>query len=838
MLSATVSRIRTSGRNYRSLVAATALAIFFGPVASLAGPIHEAERALAADATTGSVAGVVYDEAGVTLQAATAVLYAASDSSMVTGGATSADGTFQFEKVAPGDYWVRITFVGFVDYNSDVFAVEAGETVELPQVTLETDAVMLGSLNVEAERDIIEVKPDKTVLNVQGTVNSAGSDALELLKKAPGVVVDNNDNIVVSGKSGVQVYIDGKPSPLSASDLAAQLKTMQASEIDAIEIVTNPGSKYDAEGNAGIINIRMRRDRSLGFNSTLDLGWAQGRDARYNAGTTFNFRNRRVNVFGAYAFNGGEGESFIDIYRVQGDRVYDQKSSTRNSGPANNFRFGTDVFIGDNLVAGMLVSGMINDANWNNSSLTPISDRQTDETVSILEAASDNDGVRRNLNLNANLRWDNRAGITSNFDADAGFFHNGNSSFQPNYFRDPSPGGGTIANIFEATSPTNIDILAAKFDHERPLAGGVAGAGVKISNVNTDNRYGFYQIVEGVPQLDADRSNDFFFRETIGAAYANWAASKGRFDLSAGVRAEYTSSNGELTAFREAQDDDNVTRGYLDFFPSGGVTYKATDLHQFRVNYSRRIDRPNYADLNPFEFKLDELTFAKGNPFVQPQYTHSVSLTHTYKYVLNTSVSYSYTDDYFAKVSDTTDVSRTVLTTLNLSSQEVLSANVSYPYNITSWWSTYTSVTGYHTRNRATLSGDRAVDVSQTTGNVYHQSSFKLPRGWSYELSGYYNTPSIWGAVYEVDANYSMDTGVRKRFMQGRADLKLTLTDVFNTAPWHATQEFSGLYMDVSGGWDSRRLRVNLTYNLGNSQVKKARQRETSTADETSRTSG
>ncbi len=781
-----------------------------------------------------SVTGTVLDTDGTGLQAATAALYALPDSSLVSGAATDDQGMFLIGSIRPGSYFVRVSFIGYTTTDTPTVQLVASQTYKVEDISLSADGMSLSAVNVDAERALIEVQPDKTVLNVQGTINATGSNGLELLKKSPGVVVDNNDNIILSGKNGVQIYIDGKPSPLSTEDIAAQLRSMQSSEIDAIEIITNPGARYDAEGNAGIINIRLRRDMSLGFNSTLDLGYAQGANARYNASSTFNFRTSKFNTFGSYAFSGGDSEGYLNLYRIQNNVLFDQKSISQSSGPSNTFRLGSDFFLGENATLGLLVTGYVNDADRVNSSRTPITDLTTNSTSSVLEAISDNDGVRRNVFVNGNFRWDNRKGITTNADADFGLFYNGSVGFQPNLYRNPNDPSDILENVFASRSPTDIAIYAAKVDHERMLGSGKLGFGTKVSSVETDNVYQFFSVDNNVRTIDVDRSNDFVFRETIAAGYANYSGSSGALNYSGGVRAEYTGSKGELTAMKPSNND-TVTRDYVDIFPSAGLSVQANQNNQVRLNYSRRIDRPSYGDLNPFEFKLDELSFARGNPFLQPQYTHSVSLTHTYKYVLNTSVSYSKTNDFFARISDSTDVSRTVLETINMDFQKVLSATVSLPYSPITWWNTYTSLTGYNTRNRAELGAGRTVDVEATVGSLYHQSTFTLPKNWTFELSGWFNSPSLWGAVYKVDSNFSIDTGVRKRLFDGRADVKVAVSDVFKTAPWRGVQEFSGFYVDASGGWESRVLRVSFSYLFGNSQVKKVRERSLGTEDEASR---
>jgi hypothetical protein len=202
---------------------------------------------------------------------------------------------------------------------------------------------------------------------------------------------------------------------------------------------------------------------------------------------------------------------------------------------------------------------------------------------------------------------------------------------------------------------------------------------------------------------------------------------------------------------------------------------------------------------------------------------------------LTTSLSYSYTNGFFAELSDTTEVSRTFLETVNLGSQKVLSFNISYPVSLTKWWSTYSNIGLSNTSNEADFGEGRQIDIQQTTFSLYHQSTFKFPKGFSFQLSGWYNSPSIWGALYESQSMWSMDAGIQKDLWDGRANVKLSVSDIFRTAFWRADQQFGGLSINGSGGWESRQFRVNFSYLLGNDQVKATRKRKTGLEDEKSR---
>ncbi len=781
-----------------------------------------------------SLEGMVQDTGGEAVPFANAVLYQQADSQMVKAEVTDMDGHFQLMNIPAGTYRLEVSFVGFSDYVSDNIILGEKEKRSLPLITMATDENVLDAVEIVSERSLIEIQPDKTVFNVDGSANATGNTALELLRKAPGVMVDNNDNIVLMGKSGTVVYIDGKPSPLSGADLAAFLNALRSEEIDAIEIITNPSAKYDAEGDAGIINIRLKKNKAFGTNANINLGYNQGFYAKYNGSLNVNYRNKFMNVFGGYNFNVGTWRNTMDIYRIQSGQIFDASSVRTASGPFNGLKFGTDFFVGDKSTIGFLVNGGKNVNNWNSLGVTPIYDLASGEQLTTLRAISDNDGYYFNSNYNMNYRYDDKNGITWNADVDFGQFEITNDTYQPNYYVDPLADTVTAANIFTFTAPTNIDIYSAKLDHERPFLGGKLGLGVKSNYVTTNNTYTFYEVIDNEEILDPDRSNNFVYQENVQAAYFSFVRDIKKFGINLGLRVEQTHSIGTLTSQQDLENDE-VERKYTDFFPSGGLTYKLNDKNQLRLNYSRRIQRPNYDALNPFEFKMDELTYRRGNPFLQPQYTNSVQLTHTFAYMLNTSLNYSYTRDFFSPLSDTTEGTRTYLETVNLGYQRNIGLNISAPFSPVKWWSTYTNLGVYNLENGGQLDDGRDIKINVTSFNVYHQSTFNVGPKTSLEVSGWFGSPSVWGAVFQTEANWSMDIGVQQKLLKDRGNLKLAFTDVFHTAPWDAIQELPGLYMDLAGGWESQQIRLTFSYILGNQQVKAARNRKTGIEDASGR---
>ncbi|MCC6724455.1 MAG: TonB-dependent receptor, partial [Saprospiraceae bacterium] len=270
-----------------------------------------------ANKDTGKITGKVIGSDGQTLPFATVMLFAEQDSALVKAEYTAEDGSFELLNIAAGRYRLNVSHVGLPEYNSEFFELATGQVMSLPTITLSAKGLELAQVTVSAKKPLVEVHPDKTVFNVEGSINATGNNAMDLLRKSPGVVVDNNDNIIMSGKGGVRVYIDGKPTQLSTDDLAAYLKTIQSTDIATIEIITNPSAKWDAEGNAGIINIRMKKDKKLGTNGNANLGYAVGRRETYDASISGNYRNKALNTFGSYSYNNGEWLENMALYREQ-----------------------------------------------------------------------------------------------------------------------------------------------------------------------------------------------------------------------------------------------------------------------------------------------------------------------------------------------------------------------------------------------------------------------------------------------------------------------------------------------------------------------------------------
>jgi len=787
--------------------------------------------------TETTVTGNVKDEKKSPLTHVMVSLLKSTDSSLVKTGISDTKGNFEITARKAGNYLLSYASLGYETVYSKPFELKAGDQLKLGDMTLKPAIKELNAVTVVSKKPMIEVKADKMVYNVESSINATGSNALELLQKSPGVQVDNNDNISMRGKNGTKIYIDGKMVQLDSKNLAEYLKTINSNDIETIEMIYNPSAKYDASGNAGIINIKLKKNKKYGTNGTANLGLVQGVTPKGNAGLNLNYRNKKVNLFGNVSGNLGDNQNTLDLYRVQGDSIYDQHAVNVNSNKSFNTKAGADFFLNNKNTLGVMVTSNLSDHTWTSSSNTDIYYNPTGAFVKKLVATNTIPGKRDNWNYNVNYRYADTSGKEINFDGDYGTFRSTGASYQPNNYYDAS-GNLLYSIINKNNTPTNIDIYTAKIDAEQKAWKGKLGYGAKFSYVKTWNSFDFYNVIGGNTIKVLSQSNSFLYKENVNAAYINYQGQLNtKWSIQAGLRMEQTNSQGLLTrADSIVQSDDNVKKSYLDFFPNAVLSWNVNKNNTFNLTYTRRIDRPNYQDLNPFLNKLDELTYEKGNAFLKPQYTDNIELAHVFKGTISTSIGYSHVSDYATQVTDTTG-NATYVQQQNLATEQIISFNIGSPVNIKKWWTGYANI-WYNYQMLDGQIGTKHVVTNISLYGAYLQQSFNLGKDYNAELSGWYSGPSVWGATWFTKPQGAIDLGLQKQFLKKKATVKLSATDIFHTSPWSANSNFGGLIIKAHGSWESQTFRINFTYRFGSNQIKSARQRQSGLDSESKRIKG
>jgi iron complex outermembrane recepter protein len=745
------------------------------------------------------------------------ILHQAKDSSIAKFTYSDDNGQFYFDGVKPDKYFVKITYVGLNDYVSDSFDMDQND-YNMGEVQMHSHAKTLSEVTITAKKPLMEVKPDKIVLNVAGSILASGDDALSLLRKSPGVLVDNNENITLLGKSGLVVYIDGKPSPLTSAELANMLRNMSSNDIESIEIISNPSAKYEAQGTAGIINIKRKKQNNAGFNGNATLSARQGLTSAMNSGLGLNYRNEFLNI----ASNGNvyysENYNFNNFYRTQNSLGFSTVNENRNKNRGLNSKITADYYLNKKSTIGIIVEYNQNDFNMTNESETRLGNKLLTETDSFLVNNGVNKELSNTTNLNANYYFDNGDETTFNMDVNYGRYDRENNSFTPNHYFSGDRSQITSKYEIRSITPTIIDIYTLKMDYERKLGKGKISGGIKSALVKTDNAFDFYNIQNGTERLNVNFSNIFKYDELVNAAYANYNIQIKKVGINAGLRVENSNTKGNLISMVPGNDK-LVELTYTNVFPSAGISYMINQKHNVQLSYGRRINRPSYQDLNPFEFQLDQLTYEKGNPFLRPEFTDNIQLVHTLAQKVTTTLSYSHTSDVITRIVDTAGVKGSFITWDNIAYRKVYSIGVGAPISFSEKWSTYTNINGVHTRNNADFGNGKTINLSVSSFNIYHQQSMILPKGWSTEISGWYSSPSIWEGTFVMESMWAAGVGISKKFSSNKGKITLSIDDIFKTNVWRGESTFGALYMDVNGGWDSRRVRLSVNYNFG-TQVK------------------
>ena len=782
--------------------------------------------------------GSARDESGLVLNGATVSLIKATDSSIIKLAITKTDGSYSFSGIREGNYKVLVTNVGYKSTFSSDFSFNTSD-VTVPELKLVKATGNLITVNVIAKRPMVQVKADKTIVNVEGTINAIGSNALELLRKSPGVLLDKDDNISLAGKNGVQIYIDGRSTPLSGEDLANYLKTLQSSQIESIELITNPSAKYDAAGNAGIINIRLLKNKSLGANGSVMAGWNMGITSKYNTGASLNFRNKDFNIYSTYSYTYAPDQEHLNVRRKLLDSLFDQAGTIVDISKSHNFKAGADYFLNNKNTIGVMVNGIISDPTSTGNSKTYISNTTANKIDRILVADNSTGMKRHNTNINVNYSYTDLKEKSFVLNADHGSYDRNSDQLQRNYYYDPTGQMKIGTVIYHMISPAQININSIKADYEQNFMKGKLGLGAKSAFVKTDNDFQRYNVNGLVEDLDKDRSNHFIYKENINAGYINYNRQYKNVMIQAGVRVENTFSEGVSNGLKPdgnsyTSDISSFKRSYTDLFPSGAITFNKNPMKQWSFAYSRRIDRPAYEDINPFEFKVDEYIFMKGNINLRPQYTNSFGITYTYKYKLNIALNYSHVKDLFTRILDTVETSKTVAIKKNLATQDIINLNISYPFQYKSY-SLFANISSNYSKYKANFGIGRKIDLSAFGFNVFIQNSLKFAKTWTAELSGFYNAPTIYMGNFKGKSIYNVDAGISKQILKGKATLKGSVSDVFNTMNFRATSNFAGQATTFSYKEESRQVKLSLNYRFGSKTVKAARQRTSGAEEELKR---
>ena len=786
---------------------------------------------------TGSkITGSVIDDQKKPLDFATIILLKTKDSTMVKTSMTDLSGNYAFENMAAGDYFITATMVGYKKVTSKSFTLSAANpVVRVEQLETGMDNKNLKEVTIVSQKPFIERKMDKLVMNVENSSVSAGSTAMEVLEKAPGVTVDKDDNISMKGKQGVLIMLDGKQTHMSSADVANMLRNMQSDQIETIELITSPSAKYEASGTSGIINIKTKKNKNYGLNGTLTAGTGYGQTSKYNGGTTLNYRKNKINVFGNYNFSDNGRLQKLDLYRkvTYRDTVTDftQLNNMDKRRNSNSFKTGADYFINKSHTVGVLVNGYFNHSTEiaNNSTFRNNNFNQSEDIRIVGNQKEKYQNVAYNLNYKGTL---DTTGKELSIDLDYSDYTGTPNDLRDNFYPhsdfsvDPK-----APNFVKNYASSTIEVKSLKVDYSHPLNKNTKiETGIKSSIINTDNDILKADSDGTIWVPDPEYTNVFLYDENINAAYINFSTEYKKLGIQVGLRGEHTHSKGNSVTKNQLVD-----RKYMEFFPSLSLSRTLDKNHQLGFSYSRRIDRPGYDDLNPFMNFLDEYTFQKGNPYLNPQFTSSFDLSHTYKGNITTSINYSRTVDVMTFVTEQEDETlKTYATQRNLDEQNILGLNVYAPVPVKKWWDINNNLQVFHMAFKSKSDTGEDLNTGQVAVTYNMDHSFTIDKTFTAQLTGQYQSPLQYG-IFKIGSQLVWNAGLRKSFMDKKMNLSLNMSDIFNTRRQNLSTTYQNMDLRFTEKGESQIGRLTLSYRFGKNEIKAARRRVTGLEDEANR---
>ncbi len=777
-----------------------------------------------------SVSGKITDEKSQPVAFASVALVSARDSQMVKGALSDASGIFSIPQVQPGAYRLLTTMLGYENTYTDVFTVQPDSKNVTADITLQPATNLLREAVVVAKRPLFEQKADRLIMNVADSPVAAGGSALEMLQKMPGVLVVQ-ERVTLAGNSNLAIWIDGKPSQYA--DMNAVLRDMPGDQIDRVELITQPGAKYDAAGGS-IINIILKRNANLGFTGTAaltlggstydqsDAGTTDRNYHRLNPSLSLNYRKNKWNLFSSYSYFDRTSFSVIKVDRFIGQETYKQSNYSPSTSQSHNYRFGADFFATEKTTVGVLVRGFSRTGDRPSTNVTNVFNQDETQQIGSFTTLNNTVSDRTNLLTNVNVKheFNKETGHVFNFDADYNQYEISNTSFLNIFQNEP----GSTESLSEQKLRQPIRIYVGQADYTLPFDSTFkAEVGAKSSFAEIDNDLKFLR----GSTIDPAQSNDFLYRENINAGYLNLSKKAGPFDLNAGLRAEQTVVSGETMGARV------LDRNYLQWFPSASALYHVNDHFGLQGSYSRRVNRPGFQQQNPFAFFIDSLTYQQGNPSLLPEVSNNAQFAVTYDNQPFVRISYSKTDDVIIENAPRLEGTRTFTTAANLAQYERWAFELNFPIKIGKIIDGFGGNQFIHNAYNAEYLG-QTYDRGKWNWLAYWQINANLPADFKLELGGWYMTKFL-EEFFDIGAMGGLNFGVSKTFWDKRGRLSLSVNDILYTERSNVRVDYADVVVDFRERDDSRNARLTFSYRFGNTELKNSRRRSTGSEDESSR---
>lgn len=789
------------------------------------GVLSTRASSLNSDNLLGSIIGKVIDNTQKQPVAyASIVIKSATDNTIVTGGITNEDGSFEIKKLPDGFFTVEVQFIGYKTYSQELTLSKKKRTADLGIIILDEEAEELTGVEVVAERTTIEQRIDRKVVNVGKDLTTAGATASEIMNNIPSVNVDQQTGqLSMRGNSNVRVMIDGK---LSNVPVAQLLRQIPSTSIKSIELITNPSAKYNPDGMSGIINIILHKNSNNGFNGNLNTGLTVGQEAKFNSSIDLNYRNGKVNVYGNYGNNIGKYINDGYIYRIDenSEQVFDWLDNRKSY----LYKLGIDFYLNDKNTISFFTNQNYFDGKTKGQTQVTYFDDPLLNTNQIFLNKNENHSQQYNFDYKLEFK---KEGHNIELEADYNkFTDEENTDFKST--------GNTLFPDYLDFVNTQRDQTIVNLDYVNPIdsiSKLEVGLEARIFETNVDySSTGLSFTPDGslIPTPDTD----FVYGMDIYSAYANFGQNYDKWGYQVGLRVEDVEVKADTNQVRAFTDN------YTELYPSGFVTYNPTEKNQFQLSFSRRVDRPGLTQVNPIREWSTPLLSSYGNPTLVPQFTISYEINYTRR-LKNGSIT---TGLFFRNIKDEInravyvdrlDLNKLILTFDNFDDTSAYGFEVSGNYKLTKWWSFNASFDLYSQTQRGVTESLQAdnntatvddivtqeVEVENTAWNFRMNNTFKATKNLTFQLFGFYRGQNR-TIQFDVDPMYFVNLGARYNFAQGKGTFSVNFNDVFNTMRFAVTgdQPFPQV---GEFNWESQTVFAGISYRFGSGKNKAAKRK-------------
>lgn len=746
--------------------------------------------------------GVINDDQGKPVPNATVTALDTAASKILASTISALDGSFSVQPKTDQPILVYIKAMGFLEYKRILRPIGDQKVVILDTIQLKMVNNQMAEVTVTANRPSIQILPDRTIVQVAGTVLADGATAFEAVSHSPGIIIDNAQNVQLQGKGGVNVLIDGRQLYMSGSELTGYLKSIPAEQIQRIEIINNPSANNDAEGAGGIVDIRLKKSLNDDMYISLQGGGQYNRFVGYNGNGTFHYNTGkwRMGINASYR----KDRSYIDFMtkRELGlHRNFDQQAYLRSISKNQLYNLTLDRELNERHLVGLNAQyAWLNDEN-NNVSNAVIESSTSD--ANHINAINDGSGTGKRLTVNLHYvgKLDT---IGSQLSADMDFIRADYKSISvlQNSYSMNEP------DRLSTDNPASYDVYTIKSDYTKVLGRSVIDMGVKFSWVGANNKLAVERSTNsGAWQSDENMSNHFLYGENIISGYVQLKRELGRkFELQAGLRYEGTRISGH-----SLNNDIRNKQEYDDFFPSVLLTHKLNQKINITYSYNRRITRPNYRLLNPFSFYVDPYTLQMGSPGLVPMYSDNYEINQIYQQKYQFSIGYSKTSGVFSQVFMQDAESRlTIIQMQNLNKRQNFSARFTVPVDLTTWWNSSNILTLNYTTFNASIENELL--ENQRLSYIFRsQHQLTLPHDFAFEMIGLFIGPNNNGLL-QTKSFYSIDIGFRKSFLKNQLQGSINGTDILRKLKTKGNINFGNINTQLYQYNGNQSIKVTLTY--------------------------